>query len=140
VAEGVFLDLIARAGLSGRVAADSAGTGSWHVGEPPHERTRAVARERGIELQSRARQVTASDLERFDYVIAMDASNVDALASLPPGSASVHRLRDFDPQAGEELDVPDPYYGGPDGFELVHDVVERSCAGLLEFLRERHGL
>src|SRR5690606_6044218 len=105
-------------------------------GNPPDERSAATARRRGIEITGRSRQLTAADLHDFDYVIVMDAenlANVRALQERAGGSARVHRLREWDPEA-DTPDVPDPYYGGPDGFEQVHDLVERSCAALLDDL------
>ena len=140
LAEGVFRDLVARAGLAERIRIDSAGLGDWHVGELPDPRTRAVAQRRGLELVSRARQVARDDLDRFDYVIAMDEENLRGLRRLradAPPSTQVRRLREFDPEA-DHLDVPDPYYGGEDGFERVHDMVERACAGLLQHIRSEH--
>ncbi|HEX6640820.1 MAG TPA: low molecular weight protein-tyrosine-phosphatase, partial [Thermoanaerobaculia bacterium] len=137
LAEGVFRDLVEREGLADAIAIDSAGIGDWHVGELPDPRTRAVAERRGLRLESRARQVVRDDLERFDYVIAMDEENMRGLRLLraeAPAGTQVRRLREFDAEA-DALDVPDPYYGGDDGFERVHDMVERACAGLLEHIR-----
>lgn len=139
-AEGVFRALVAREGLDGRVTCDSAGTGSWHIGEPPDRRMRAAAKRRGVDLDSlRGRQVTAADFETFDYVLAMDADNLANLRALcPPGrEARLARLLDFAPQLGQR-DVPDPYYGGEAGFERVLDLVEAASAGLLADIRRRH--
>lgn len=137
LAEGVFGDLVARAGLGERIEIESAGIGSWHVGELADPRTRAVAEQRGVRLASRARQVTFEDLDRFDLVVAMDEDNLRGLerlrAETAPG-AEVRRLREFEPEA-DALDVPDPYYGGDEGFERVHDMVERACEGLLDYIR-----
>ena len=138
LAEGVFRDLVERAGLADRFEIDSAGIGDWHAGELPDSRTRAVAQRRGLALTSRARQVAMSDLDRFDFVIAMDAENIRGLERLRAEASprtEVRRLREFDPDA-DSLDVPDPYYGGDDGFERVHDMVERACIGLLRHIRE----
>ena len=137
LAEGVFRQQVERAGLADSIEIDSAGIGDWHVGELPDPRTRSVAQKRGLELVSRARQVVGDDLERFDYVVAMDEENLRGLRRLraeAPEGTQVRRLREFDPKA-DHLDVPDPYYGGDDGFERVHDMVERACAGLLEHIR-----
>lgn len=140
LAEGIFRDQVERAGLAGSIEIDSAGIGDWHVGELPDPRTRAVAQRRGLQLASRARQVVRDDLDCFDYVVAMDEDNLRGLRQLradsPPGTR-VHRLREFDPNA-DHLDVPDPYYGAEDGFERVHDMVERACAGLLQHIRGEH--
>ncbi|MDX9861209.1 MAG: low molecular weight protein-tyrosine-phosphatase, partial [Rhodospirillales bacterium] len=139
-AEGVFRALVEREGLAGRIACDSAGTGSWHVGKAPDARMRAAAKRRGYDLDSlRGRQVTVGDFERFDYVLAMDGENLANLTVLcPPGrEGRLGRLLDFAPGTGRR-DVPDPYYGGADGFERVLDLVEAGVAGLLADIRARH--
>jgi protein-tyrosine phosphatase len=137
LAEGVFKHLVDEAELTGKFEIDSAGTGSWHVGERPDARAAMVAREHGIELDSRARQVTEQDLRDFDYVIAMDRENLrnlERMASASGGDAEISLLRAYDPDPdGDE--VPDPYYGGVSGFENVYDIVARSCDGLLNRLR-----
>ena len=139
-AEGVMRLLVAEAGLQDEIMLDSAGTGAWHVGEPPDPRALQAASNRGIALESVARQVTEHDFERFDLILAMDASNQHALRQLAPdeqGRAKVHLLREFDPASTgtHELDVPDPYYDSERGFEIVLDQVQAACAGLLEQLR-----
>ena len=142
LAEGIFRQQVRQAGLAERFSIDSAGTGAYHVGDPPDERASAVAAKRGITLSGKSRQITVQDLERFDYIFVMDAENhaaVRRLARAAPRGV-VGRLREFDPQADGDLDVPDPYYGGRRGFEDVHDMVERSCAALLAHLRREHGL
>lgn len=139
-AEGVFRALVAREGLDGKIVCDSAGTGSWHIGEPPDKRMRAAARRRGVDLDAlRGRQVTVADFERFDYVLAMDDDNLANLQALcPPGRAGrLARFLDFAPEAGRS-DVPDPYYGGEAGFERVLDLVEMASKGLLADIRARH--
>jgi protein-tyrosine phosphatase len=137
LAEGVFLHLVERAGLGDRFEVDSAGTGSWHVGELPDARATMVASKHGIELASRARQITRDDLEHFDYVIAMDRENLRNIERMALGAesdADIRLLREFDREAdGDE--VPDPYYGGASGFENVFAMVHRSCQTLLERLR-----
>lgn len=143
LAEGVFRDIVERAGLGDRFDIDSAGTSDYHIGDSPDARTVAEARRRGLALEHAARQLTDRDLERFDYVIAMDASNlgrIERLARRVPRTAELHLLRAFDAEAGDDLEVPDPYYGGPDGFADVHDMVERACEGLLAHIREQHAL
>ena len=133
LAEGVFKDLVVRRGLSDRFEIDSAGTGGWHVGEPADSRATMVAESHGVKLESRARQVVEEDLERFDYVIAMDRDNLAELERMAGGiedGAELRLLRDFDPVGGGE--VPDPYYGGASGFETVYEMVARSCAALLD--------
>ncbi len=136
-AEGVMRHLVRAEGLEDAVEIDSAGTGSWHVGHAPDERSAGAARERGIEIAGQARQVDAADFEAFDLILAMDRSNHDELHALAPDEQARERvrlLREYDPEAvaAGDLEVPDPYYGGPDGFEQVLDLVTRACAGLLE--------
>jgi protein-tyrosine phosphatase len=143
-AEGVMRHLVREAGLEDEVVIDSAGTGSWHVGSAPDRRSTAVAALRGITLEGRARQVTLADFERFDLLVAMDAANrrdLQDLAPDPEARAKVVALREFDPAAAAagDLDVPDPYFGGDDGFQHVLDVVDRACRGLLDHVRERAG-
>jgi protein-tyrosine phosphatase len=139
-AEAVMAGLLADAGLDGEIHVESAGTGAWHVGSPPDERASAAAARRGIAMRGLARQVTVEDFETFDLLLAMDGENLRALRRLAPhpGAAEkVRLLREFDPASadGVSLDVPDPYYGGPDGFDRVLDLVEVACAGLLAELR-----
>lgn len=131
-AEGIFRRLAEEAGLSARFTIDSAGTGAWHAGERADSRMRAAAKKRGYLLASIARQVEGPDFERFDHVIAMDRINrEDLLAVCPPAHrGKIRLLRDFD-EHPEDGDVPDPYYGGPAGFERVMDIVERCCRRLL---------
>jgi protein-tyrosine phosphatase len=138
LAESVFRHLVEEAGLADRFEIDSAGTGSWHVGERPDARAAHVARARGIELAGCARQVTPEDLVAFDHVIAMDRDNLRELqhmARSAPASAKIRLLRDYDPHRDGD-DVPDPYYGGASGFEDVFEIVSRSCASLLASLEE----
>ncbi len=132
--------LVAEAGLGNEIELDSAGTGAWHVGERADPRARAAAQARGIELHSIARQVRLEDFERFDLILAMDGSNQHALRQLAPSGQArekVRLLREYDPaSAGQhDLDVPDPYYDSQRGFEIVLDLVQAACAGLLESLR-----
>jgi protein-tyrosine phosphatase len=143
-AEGVFRALVRDAGLEARVAAESAGTGGWHVGEPPDPRAATAARARGIALEGRGRQFVAGDFARFDWVLAMDRENLRALRRLAARAEPAPRLallRDFEPDAEPgRRDVPDPYYGGEDGFDEVLALCERACRGLLAHLCETHGL
>lgn len=127
--------LLAQAGLEGQIEVDSAGTGDWHAGNPADQRAVAAARGRGHELTSVARQVRPSDFEEFDLIVAMDGSNLEDLRAIAPEGTQdkIRLLREFGD--GERLDVPDPYYGGEDGFGEVLDMVERCCAVLLEEAR-----
>jgi protein-tyrosine phosphatase len=137
-AEGVMRRLLDDAGLADRVEIESAGTGGWHVGEPPDERATLAARRRGVTLEGAARQVRVSDFRDFDLLIAMDRANLRELLAVAPdeeAAEKVRLLREFDPAASGELDVPDPYYGGDRGFETVLDMVEAACRGLIDELR-----
>lgn len=138
--EGVMRHLLREHGLEDAIEIDSAGTGDWHVGQPPDARAMGAARERGIEVDGNARQVTAADFEAFDLILAMDRANRDDLRALAPTDAARERvrlLREYDPEAVAtgELEVPDPYYGGQDHFEEVLDLVTRACEGLLDEVR-----
>ena len=138
-AEGVMRGLLRERGLEDVVEVDSAGTGDWHVGDPPDRRATAAAHARGIVLEGAARQVAHADFDDFDLILAADRRNLrDLRALLPPEArAKVHLLREFDPasEGAPDLDVPDPYYGGDDGFERVLDLVEAACRGLLDDLQ-----
>ncbi|MCA9649102.1 MAG: low molecular weight phosphotyrosine protein phosphatase [Myxococcales bacterium] len=139
-AEGVFRHLVEEAGLSGAFEIDSAGTAAYHAGESPDRRSAATARRRGVPLGGRARQFVREDFGRFDHVLAMDRANLEALRRLAPSEkarAKVRLLRDHDPRAPAEAEVPDPYYGGPDGFDDVFDICMAACRGLLDELRGR---
>lgn len=136
LAESVFRHLVRERGVEERFEIDSAGTSGYHAGDPPDSRSVAAARARGVTVSGSSRPLEAADLRSFDYVIVMDAENrafVDRLRATVGGEARVHRLREWDPTR-TGLDVPDPYYGGVRGFDDVHDIVERSCAALLDHL------
>ena len=137
-AEGVFRTLSERAGLGGRIDIDSAGTHGYHIGASPDPRTQKAAAMRGYDLSKlRARRVREADFLRFDHILAMDRDNLASLRQACP-TEERHRLGlmlDFG-NSGER-DVPDPYYGGPEGFERVLDLIEDAAAGLVETLRER---
>ena len=137
LAQGILEQLAsARNGASPPIHIDSAGTGAWHEGEPPDPRMRRVAAGNGVSLdQQRARQVRAADFEAFDHILAMDTENLEDLVRICPVAhrGKLALLRSYDPEGG--ADVPDPYYGGPDGFDRVFTIVERSCMGFLESLQ-----
>ncbi|MET1080121.1 MAG: low molecular weight protein-tyrosine-phosphatase [Pseudomonas sp.] len=137
-AEGVVRDKLQRAGLAHRISLDSAGTGDWHVGKAPDMRTRLAAQRRGYDLSTlRGRQVEVADFERFDLILAMDLSNLQQLQALRPGTAKAE-LDLFLRRYGQGLDeVPDPYYGGEDGFEQVLDLLESAADALIDELRGR---
>jgi protein-tyrosine phosphatase len=138
-AEGVMRSLLREEGLEDAVEVDSAGTGDWHLGAAPDARATAAARARGITLEGAARAVAPRDFEDYDLILAADRRNVRDLLVLAPREAHdrIHLLREFDPasEGAPDLDVPDPYYGGDDGFEHVLDLVEAACRGLLDRLR-----
>jgi protein-tyrosine phosphatase len=136
-AEGVFRAAANRAGLGQRIRVDSAGLGHGHVGSPPDQRAMLAARRRGYDLTAmRARQVEIEDFSRFGWVIAMDDANMLALAAMKPPDFGGHLglLLDFAPELGIR-DVPDPYYGGPEGFERVLDLIESSVGPMLSRLQ-----
>jgi protein-tyrosine phosphatase len=143
LAEGVFRALVEEAGLDHRFVIDSAGTSGYHDGDRADSRTVAVAKRRGVRVDSVSRRVTDADLESFDIVLAMDEDNLarlEQLAGRRSIDAEIRMLREFDPDADGDQAVPDPYYGGPRGFENVHDIIERSCRALLKHLRSVHDL
>ncbi|OWP52094.1 low molecular weight protein-tyrosine-phosphatase [Pseudomonas nitroreducens] len=137
-AEGVLRHKVRAAGLEDRIEIDSAGTGDWHVGKAPDARTRAAALRRGYDLSSlRARQVSLADFSRYDLILAMDNANLRDLKHLRGSGAKAELdlfLRRYELEVDE---VPDPYYGGEDGFERVLDLVERACDGLLTEVKGR---
>ena len=139
LAEGVFLHMLRERGLQDRFTVDSAGTGGWHVGHPPDDRSIAVANRHGIELPSRARKIHSDDWAIFDLIIVMDNDNLaDCLDAGAPKSKLRH-LRSFDPGLnGSNLPVPDPYYGGEDGFDTVYEMVHAACSGLIDHLIRDH--
>lgn len=137
-AEIVFRDMVAREAPDLGIEIDSAGTAGYHVGAPPDMRTREAALRRGYDMSAlRARVVEPQDFVRFDLILAMDRQNLDVLRRLAP-AASRGRIRlflEFAPEEGT-AEVPDPYYGGPNGFEEVLDLVEAAARGLLQHVRE----
>ena len=137
-AEGVFLHLLNQRGLSDRFVVDSAGTGGWHTGNPADRRMQAAAGRRGIQLPSRARQISLDDLSDFDLVLTMDDANLTAVQSLAReagrrATATVRPMLSY-AQRFTETEVPDPYYGGEAGFEHVLDLLEDACSNLLDEL------
>ena len=137
LAENMFRHLVEQANLGEMYEVDSAGTSGWHVGEKPDRRMRRVASSHDFNYSGRARQYQHRDFEYFNWIIAMDSSNYSDLlgmAKTPEQQAKIRLLREFDPQSGPNSPVPDPYYGGIDGFEEVFKIVKRSCQGLLDAL------
>ena len=137
-AEGVFRQRLSAAGLASQVSVDSAGTGDWHVGKAPDRRTTLAAQRRSYDLSSlRARQFVVEDFQRFDLILAMDTSNLRDVQALRPANATAEAdlfLRRYQLALDE---VPDPYYGGEDGFEQVLDLIEQASDALLDEVRRR---
>lgn len=140
-AEGVLRAKLSAAGMAG-VEVESAGTGGWHVGHRPDERATDAAARRGILLEGEARRFEAADFQRFDLILAMDRANLEEMRRLAPDAEAEARLgllREYDEAAvaAADLEVPDPYYGGADGFDRMLDLVERACDGLVAELSSR---
>lgn len=134
-AEGVFRHLVEERSLENYFEVDSAGTSAYHIGESANSKSQRTANKHGITLHSKARQFKASDLDYFDLILAMDEENLENVQQMANGEQKekIGRMRDFDPQPGNG-EVPDPYYGGPEGFENVFQIVKRSCEELLDQL------
>lgn len=137
MAEAVFSYQVRAAGLDAEINPDSAGTGHWHLGEPPHEGTRALLNQKQIAYEHCARLLIARDLEDFDYIATMDNANFGDVKALGTGRAKVVPLMSYAPHLGV-VEVPDPYYTG--GFEGVYAMVAEATAGLLAAIREERGL
>jgi protein-tyrosine phosphatase len=143
LAEGVFRHLVSEAGLEKKIYVVSAGTSGWHIGEKPDPRSIEIAEKHGITLDSLGRKAVSEDFRDFDYIIAMDRNNFSDMQRLPGasrmGAAKLYLMRDFD-DIGKGLDVPDPYYGGDDGFRDVYEMLDRSCRNLLDEICKTHNL
>jgi protein-tyrosine phosphatase len=141
-AQGVFCKLVEEAGLTDVVEVDSAGTHAYHVGEPPDRRAQQTALRRGIDLsQQHARRIEPEDLQYYDYILVMDQDNYHAVSAIYPEGLGLERrlmlLLDYAPHL-RTREVPDPYYGGANGFESVFDMVEAAAAALLDDIRRKH--
>ena len=135
-AEAIFIDLIKKKGLNDSFFVDSAGTGSWHIGKKADIRMRIAAQKRGVEILSIARQINAKDFEKFNYIIAMDDSNFENISYLKSNKSlsdfsSINKIQNFR-SVFEEAEVPDPYFGGDEGFDNVLDILEDSVSGFLD--------
>ena len=136
-AEGVMLKVLRDRGIT-TISVDSAGTSAYHVGEPADSRSQRTANQRGIHLPSRARQFMVQDFDRFDWILAMDQSNLNNILRLTRSEADrqkVHLFRNFDPESPQGASVPDPYY--ENNFSLVLDICEAGCEGLIHFLESK---
>jgi protein-tyrosine phosphatase len=142
LAENLFRIIARQQGLEEKYQLDSAGTSAYHVGEAPDRRMRQVAKDRGYSYSGKARQFRKDEFGQHDLIIAMDQANQRILSSWASNTEEMNKIqlmREFDPQGSAGRDVPDPYYGGMDGFEKTFDIVLRSCQGLLEELEtEKH--
>lgn len=143
LAEGIFKHKVSEENLTEKIKVVSAGTSGWHIGDSPDPRSIEVAKQNGIHLDSYGRKAVSQDFAEFDYIIAMDDENYADLKSMPSsskkGAADLYLMRDFD-DIGTGENVPDPYYGGNDGFSYVFELLDRSCANLLEKIKEDHQL
>ncbi len=143
-AQGVFEHMVHNAGLQQQIKIDSAGTHAYHIGEAPDPRSQAVASKRGIDLsQQKGRRVDAQDFQQYDYILAMDEDNLAELLHACP-SAQQNKVALFlsyaDPKKTQETSVPDPYYGGDQGFEKVFDLIDLAAQGLLSHIQKQHKL
>ena len=139
LAEKLFEAYVVKNGLDAKYEVDSAGTSAWHANERPDARMREVAAQHGFSYDGRARQIHPSDLQRFDRILVMDRENqakVMEMAMDADQEAKIQLLREYDPHAGHETSVPDPYYGGSDGFERVYNIIDRSVQGLFNALED----
>jgi protein-tyrosine phosphatase len=135
--EHLFRHLADQQGLSDLYSADSAGTSAWHVGDAPDARMRRTAASHGLDYTGSARQFESMDFTDFDLILAMDESNRRSLEAVAPDEearAKIRLMREFDPESSGNTDVPDPYYGGQEGFEQTYRIVQRSVRGLLDWL------
>jgi protein-tyrosine phosphatase len=137
MAEGILVHLVKERGLMESIELDSAGTAAYHIGKDPDVRTLEVCSLNGITLQHKGRQVKRDDFESFDYILAMDSDNYKALKEIAPHD-QLYLIRSFDPLAKSSLDVPDPYYGGIDGFHEVYDMLYRAANGLLDHIEKKN--
>ena len=138
-AEAIFIDLIEKQGLKDGFIVDSAGTGSWHIGKKADFRMRIAAEKRNINILSRARQINIKDFQKFNYIIAMDNSNfknINNLRNIKASNvfASIKKIQNFRSVFNEE-EVPDPYFGGDEGFDYVLDILEDSVSGFLKSIK-----
>ncbi|RKR06362.1 protein tyrosine phosphatase [Kushneria sinocarnis] len=140
-AEGVLRARLAREGLAGRVTVDSCGVGDYHIGESPDARAIREARSRDIDIDTLvARQLQARDFEKFDYLLAMDESNLAVLEERRPAGSRGHVALLMDFADSDQREIPDPYFDSEEGFSRVYELIDQACTGLIAQLRRRHGL
>lgn len=139
-AEGILKAMAEEKGLADRFYIDSAGIGSWHVGDLPDHRMRRHGMMHGYDFSSHARQVTSADFQRFDLIIVMDDDNyydIKRFATMPDDMSKVHRINEYFVRYQGRHDVPDPYYGGDSGFELAIELLEDACRGILDKVQQK---
>jgi protein-tyrosine phosphatase len=137
LAEAIFKDKLVKRGLTGTVEADSCGTSNYHIGSTPDDRTLHNALKNGVSIHHKARQLSQDDLTQFDFIMAMDRSNHKNILSLKGAdeyASKILLMRSFDPKSGDE--VPDPYYGGEQGFQEVFEILDRSTEAFLNYLEK----
>lgn len=141
LAEGIFADLLVQAGLTGKIRVDSAGTGGWHAGDMPDQRSIDVALRNGIDITGqRARALTPDDFSQFDLILGMDRSNEQTLRARAPAVVRDRIFLFLDHTLGSRADVPDPYYGGPGGFDAVYGMLREGCAVLVNRIAAARGM
>lgn len=141
LAEAIFKDKLAKQGIRIQIEADSCGTSNYHIGSTPDERTLHNALKNGVTIHHRARQLSPEDLIEFDFILAMDRSNHKNILSIHGAHAYTSKvllMRSFDPEQGDE--VPDPYYGGEQGFQEVFEILDRSTEAFLTYLEKEHSV
>lgn len=142
MAEAIFNHKIQQFGIAHRFVVDSCGTGNYHIGQQPDPRTVKNARRNGVPIDHACRQLHVNDLETFDYILAMDASNLSNILKLPNASdhaGKIMLMREFDPD-GKGHEVPDPYFGGDDGFQQVFEILDRTMFHFIEHLKRNHAI
>ncbi|WP_185140251.1 low molecular weight protein-tyrosine-phosphatase [Proteiniphilum sp. X52] len=142
-AEGIMATIVEKYGLQDIIEVDSAGTSGWHEGELPDERMRSHGERRGYTLDSPARKFRKSDFDDFDHILVMDRqnfTNVRGMATSQRQTDKIHMMTEFSRQYTHHDHIPDPYYGGASGFELVLDLLEDACEGLLQAIKKKHSL
>lgn len=141
LAEAIFKKMLQEQGLEDKISCDSAGTSDYHIGELPDERTIANATKNGLTLNHRGRQINKSDFSRFDYILAMDKGNYRNIALAKEGlsnsKAKIFMMRQFE-NSNEPAEVPDPYYGGAEGFQKVYEVLQNANRHFVEYLKKEH--
>lgn len=144
LAEAIFKDLVRKEGLENVVMCDSAGTSNYHIGSPPDPRTIQNAKKNQIKIEHLARQFSVDDFQAYNYILAMDTSNKKNILNLlnkeTRDETKVMLMRKFEPEDADTIDVPDPYYSDGDGFQHVHDILQRTCKKFLDFIIKEHQL